>query len=50
MTVEDILETVCNKRQLLISDCYIRIRAANCTEYTIPELHSVFNQLVSVIE
>jgi len=49
MSVRNILEVVCNKRQLVLSDHFLRIRANTLSEFVVPQLTDLINELVRLI-
>ena len=51
MTVLEVLEVVCDKRQLSLSDCFLRIKHAkdSASDYFIPQPDQVFEKLVSCL-
>lgn len=48
MSVNDVLEAVCSKRQFVPNDCFIRVRLSENEEYIIPSLTDNFECLVSL--
>ena len=47
-TVQDVLDNVCSKRQLVLVDSFLRIRTTEAGQYLIPAMDERFQDLVQI--